>query len=102
MEGYVAKISYIFAVQNISNMPITTSWYSARKGTEVYHNNSGCTEENNIEPYNVREGTGDKRLCKHCERLNLRESLGSGLVGWPSARSPLSLFNYLNEQAKGK
>lgn len=64
-----------------TNMPITTSWYSARKGTEVYHNNSGCTEENNIEPYNVKEGNGGLRLCKHCERLNKEEKVYLGLVG---------------------
>lgn len=48
-------------------------WYSVREGTEVYHNNSECTEVNNIEAYNVREGTGGKRLCKHCERLNIKQ-----------------------------
>jgi len=64
-------------------MAITTPWYSARPGTEVYHNNSGCTEVNNIEAYNVKEGTGGKRLCKHCEKLNAQEpSFGFlGLAG---------------------
>ena len=63
-------------------MPQVTSWHSARKETEVYHNNSACTEENNIEPYNVREGDGGLRLCKHCERLNIQEKFhGFGLLG---------------------
>ena len=36
----------------------------------VYHDNSDCTERNNIESENVRQGTGGKRLCDHCTRLN--------------------------------
>ena len=36
----------------------------------VYHNNSECTERNNIEPENLRQGTGGKRLCKPCKKLN--------------------------------
>lgn len=63
-------------------MAIVTSWHSAKKECEVYHNNSACTEENNIEPYNVREGTGGKRLCQHCARLNRQQSFnGLGVVG---------------------
>ena len=36
----------------------------------VYHNNSKCTEGNNIEPENRRNGTGNRPLCSHCSRLN--------------------------------
>lgn len=36
----------------------------------VYHNNNRCTERNNIESENLRQGTGGKTLCKKCERLN--------------------------------
>jgi hypothetical protein len=35
----------------------------------VYHNNNQCTEGNNIEPQNKRQGTGGKPLCSHCARL---------------------------------
>jgi hypothetical protein len=35
----------------------------------VHHNNSKCTEGNNIEKENKREGTGGKPLCKHCADL---------------------------------
>jgi hypothetical protein len=35
----------------------------------VHHNNTRCTEGNNIEPYNKRAGTGGKPLCQHCSRL---------------------------------
>jgi hypothetical protein len=51
-------------------MPRKSPWYSAKSGTEVYHNNSACTEGNNIERENVRQGTGGKSLCSSCKRLN--------------------------------
>ena len=38
------------------------------KGT-VYHDNTSCTEGNNIEPENRRSGTGGKPKCDHCKRL---------------------------------
>ena len=36
----------------------------------VHHNNTKCTEGNNIERYNLRQGTGGKPLCKNCADLN--------------------------------
>jgi hypothetical protein len=44
-------------------------FHSSEK-TEVYHNNSECTEGNNIEKRNLVSGTGGKRLCEACARLN--------------------------------
>jgi hypothetical protein len=38
--------------------------------SDVYHNNSECTEGNNIEDRNRQRGDGGKRLCKHCTALN--------------------------------
>ncbi|MEV1332718.1 hypothetical protein AB0J20_24460 [Micromonospora costi] len=35
----------------------------------VHHNNNQCTEGNNIEPRNRREGTGGKPLCHRCANL---------------------------------
>ena len=35
----------------------------------VYHNDTRCTEGNNIERENLRSGTGGKPLCHHCQRL---------------------------------
>lgn len=35
----------------------------------VRHNNTECTEGNNIERENWRAGTGGKPLCTHCQRL---------------------------------
>ena len=37
-------------------------WHSA--GSEVYHDNTACTEGNNIERKNRRPGTGGKRKCQ--------------------------------------
>jgi hypothetical protein len=67
-------------------MPTVTQWHSAKPETKVYHNHTGCTEGNNIEAYNVREGTGSKRLCEHCQRLTQEDSFKfllnkGGLIG---------------------
>ena len=35
----------------------------------VHHNNTSCTEGNNIERENWRSGTGGKPLCSRCARL---------------------------------
>jgi hypothetical protein len=35
----------------------------------VYHNDTRCTEGDNIEPYYRRNGTDGRPLCKHCARL---------------------------------
>lgn len=44
--------------------------YSAKEtDRKVYHDNDKCTERNNIEPANVRQGTGGRPLCEHCSRL---------------------------------
>ena len=44
-------------------------YHSIEPGIEVYHNSNKCTEGNNIEKRNLAGGTGGKRLCSHCERL---------------------------------
>ena len=44
--------------------------YSIEPGRDVYHNNNQCTERNNIETRNLRQGTDGRRLCAHCARLN--------------------------------
>jgi len=45
-------------------------FHSKKPGTTVHHNNSKCTEGNNIETYNRVSGTGGLPLCSHCKRLN--------------------------------
>ena len=39
------------------------------KDSDVYHDNTSCTEGNNIERRNRLSGTGGKRKCSHCKRL---------------------------------
>ncbi len=51
-------------------MATTESVYSTKPGREVYHNNTACTERNNIERENLAYGTGGRRLCSHCKLLN--------------------------------
>ena len=54
-------------------MPKTNPWYSIKTSDRnVYHNNTKCTEGDNIQPENRRSGTGGRPLCNHCERLNDR------------------------------
>lgn len=35
----------------------------------VHHTHTNCTEGNNIEKENKRDGTGGKPLCDHCKRM---------------------------------
>ena len=51
-------------------MPRKAPWHSLLQ--RVHHNNTACTEGNNIEPRNLRQGTGGKPLCHHCATLNAR------------------------------
>ncbi|MBW8523833.1 hypothetical protein K0U91_01160 [Chryseobacterium chendengshani] len=48
-------------------MAKTTAFHSIKQ--TVHHNNTSCTEGNNIETENKRSGTGGKPLCSHCARL---------------------------------
>lgn len=48
-------------------------YHSKTPGTSVYHNNNKCTERNNIEKSNIKQGTGDLSLCSHCKRLNSKK-----------------------------
>ena len=43
------------------------------EGSGVHHVCSRCTEGNNIEPRNKRQGTGGKPLCQSC-----RERIANG------------------------
>ena len=49
-------------------MAKTSPYHSPKQ--PVYHNNSRCTEGNNIERKNRTSGTGGKRLCERCKELN--------------------------------
>jgi hypothetical protein len=46
-------------------------FHSIKQGTRnVHHNNDRCTEGNNIERENKRQGTAGRPLCEHCARLS--------------------------------
>ncbi len=51
-------------------MPRIQPWHSTRAGETVHHDNTNCTEGNNIEKYYFAWGTGNKPLCYHCQRLD--------------------------------
>jgi len=52
-------------------MPQRQPWHSAKPMTRnVYHDNTLCTEGNNIESYYLRQGTGGRPKCEHCTRLD--------------------------------
>lgn len=51
-------------------MPKVGAFHSTKPGTAVHHNNSKCTEGNNIEAYYRKVGTGGHPLCQHCQKLN--------------------------------
>jgi len=49
----------------------TNPWHSKKlTDRKVYHDNTSCTEGNNIEKENVQSGTGGRPRCEHCERLD--------------------------------
>ncbi len=50
-------------------MPKAYPWNSILQ--PVHHDNTKCTEGNNIEKQYLRQGTGGKPLCKHCQRLDV-------------------------------
>ena len=52
-------------------MPKVAPFHSVKPNDRnVYHDNSRCTEGNNIEWYNRVPGTGGLRLCTACAELN--------------------------------
>lgn len=51
-------------------MPKTMPFHSIKpQAKNVYHDNSACTEGNNIESYYKRMGTANRPRCEHCSRL---------------------------------
>jgi hypothetical protein len=52
-------------------MAKVSPWHSKLKSDRpVYHDNTECTEGNNIERENRVPGTGGRPKCDHCERLD--------------------------------
>jgi hypothetical protein len=50
------------------DMPKKSPWHSIKE--DVHHDNTNCNTGNNIEKENLRQGTGGKRLCYECDRLD--------------------------------
>jgi hypothetical protein len=49
----------------------TNPWHSVKPETKnVYHDNTQCTEGNNIEAHYRRSGTGGRPRCEHCTRID--------------------------------
>lgn len=49
----------------------TNPWHSVKTTDKpVHHDNTSCTEGNNIEKENRREGTGSRPLCNRCGELD--------------------------------
>jgi hypothetical protein len=52
-------------------MPKMPPWHSSlATHRQVYHDNSSCTEGNNIELKYRQPGTGNRPQCEHCKRLS--------------------------------
>jgi hypothetical protein len=48
-------------------------WHSVKQYTRnVYHDNTECTEGNNIEKEYWRAGTGGRPKCEHCAALDAK------------------------------
>ena len=61
-------------------------WHSVN--SDIYHDNPDCQTGGSIDPENIRQGTGGKRLCEECARLDnaagsVAPSMGD-LTGEPS------------------
>ena len=64
-------ILYLLSLLKKYFMAKVKAFHSTLRSTSVYHNNDECTEGNNIEKRNLQQGTGGKKLCHHCNNLNL-------------------------------
>ncbi len=49
-------------------MAKTSPWHSVKE--DVHHDETKCTEGNNIEKENYRSGTGGKPKCSRCREIS--------------------------------
>jgi hypothetical protein len=54
-------------------------WHSVN--SDIYHNNPDCQTGGMIDPENIRPGTGGKRLCEECARLDPASGAVSAPMG---------------------
>lgn len=50
-------------------MAKTAAFHSTHPSATVYHDNTRCTEGNNIEAKYKKAGTAGRSKCDHCKRL---------------------------------
>jgi MIP family channel proteins len=76
-------------------------WHSVN--SDIYHDNPDCQTGGSIDPENIRPGTGGKRLCEECERLdNAAGSVASpmgDLTGEPGRGTRESEVDLLRREA---
>ena len=65
----IILVNFLEITQNLLTDMKVSPFHSTEPNIEVYHNSNRCTEGNNIESRNWAAGTGGKRLCDHCHRL---------------------------------
>ena len=68
-------------------------WHSVN--SDIYHDNPDCQTGGIIDPENIRPGTGGKRLCEECERLDR----AAGSVAAPMGDLPSSPARDTREEA---
>jgi MIP family channel proteins len=57
-------------------------WHSVN--SDIYHDNRSCQTGGSIDPENVRPGTGGKRLCEECARLDRAAGSVAAPMGDPT------------------
>ena len=78
--GFLAAAARAITLEDVMS---AGAWHSAKE--LVFHNNRSCTESNNIETENLRAGSGGRRLCEHCDRLNKMHYRGGLFASLDSA-----------------
>lgn len=59
----------VFLKAKVKKMAKCSPFYSSEQ-LDVYHDNTSCTEGNNIEARFRASGTGGLPQCSHCRRLS--------------------------------
>lgn len=73
-------------------MSVVAPWHSIE--SNVYHENTECLDGSQIVAYHVREGKGNHRLCKECEKISNKahREVIDGLMGVARGFSPLAFM----------
>ena len=74
----------------LADVPARPAWHSVHQ--DVYHDMRECTEGNNIEPWNVRPGTGNLRRCWRCSQISKEVEERAALVAALQRDLPRGVF----------